>query len=131
MAELPITRGLFLCENVIVEETTRKVSLINCFTKLFVEAFPSPPQQFYAFAILTNGYGTMPLRFVLTDLYDGSELLEHEGVLEFADPLDERRALIPVRNMVFDTPGLYEISLESNGAYLARARLELRVEEDN
>jgi hypothetical protein len=32
MAERPMARAVFLCERVIVEEGTRNVSLVNCFT---------------------------------------------------------------------------------------------------
>jgi hypothetical protein len=130
MIEPPIAKGVFLCEAVIVEEETRNVSLINCFTRRVVDGFPSPLQQFYVFAIVTNGYGTMPLRMVVTDLNDGSELLAVIGVLEFSDPLDEKRALVPVKNLVFRHPGVYEVALESNGAYLTRARFKLESWED-
>lgn len=134
MAELPITRGVFLCEKVIVEERTRKVSLINCFTKLYVDAFPSSPQQFNVFAIFVNGNGTVPVRLVVTkvetELEDDTDVFEFVGTLRFTGPLQELRTLIPINNLVFDVAGGYEITLESNGEFLAQTRLELAVEDD-
>ena len=37
MNERPMTRGLFLCEKVVVEEGTRSVSLVNFFTVRLIE----------------------------------------------------------------------------------------------
>src|SRR5688572_13316982 len=105
MAELPITRGVFLCENVIVEAGTRNVSLINCFTKRFVDVFPSPPQHFNVFAIIIDGHGTMPLRLLVLDLKDDRLLFEFTGTVRYTSPLQELRTLIPVSNLVFPTAG--------------------------
>lgn len=125
MAELPIARGLFLCERVIVEETTRNVSLINCFTRLVVDSFPSPPQSFSAFAILTNGNGTMPLRLTVSDPKEQRELLDIIGVMTFTDPLHILRPMILIRQLVFPTAGKYEIVLDSDGEFLAQTQLEM------
>lgn len=132
MAELPITRGVFLCENVIVEEHTRKVSLINCFTKLLVESLPSPPQQFNVFAIFVNGNGSIPVRLAVTkiepNLEGENDIFVFTGAFRFVDPFQELRTLIPITKLVFDVAGEYEVVLESNGEFLAQTRFELRVE---
>ncbi len=61
MFELPVVRGVFLCENVIVEERSRNVSLINCFSRRLAEQFPTPPQRFVLYAVFVNGLGTIPI----------------------------------------------------------------------
>ena len=61
MFELPVVRGVFLCENVIVEERSRNVSLINCFTRKLVDQFPTPPQRLVVCAVFANGLGKIPI----------------------------------------------------------------------
>jgi hypothetical protein len=57
MIPRPIALGLTICEKAIVEERTRNLTLVSCFTKLIVEDFPSLPQRFALFAVLTDGLG--------------------------------------------------------------------------
>lgn len=56
MKHMPIAVGLFLCEQVIVEERTRNVTPVNCFTQRAVKAFPGS-FSFVLFAVLTDGLG--------------------------------------------------------------------------
>jgi hypothetical protein len=57
MIPRPIALGLTICEKIIVEEKTRNVTLVSCFSKLIVEGFPSPSQRFAVYAVLTDGLG--------------------------------------------------------------------------
>ena len=61
MAAPLIARGLFLCEQVIFEEGTRNVTMVNAFNKRVVNEVPSETHRFFAFAELTNGYGIVPI----------------------------------------------------------------------
>src|SRR5437773_10702408 len=68
MHQCPGVLGLSLCEQVIVEEKTRNVTLVNCFTHRTVEQFPSEPISFVAFAVLCDGSGEITLEVVLQRL---------------------------------------------------------------
>jgi hypothetical protein len=46
MVPTPIALGLTLCEKVIVEEATRNITLVNCFSRLRAAAFPFQPVPF-------------------------------------------------------------------------------------
>ena len=43
MIQRPVVSTLLLCEQVVVEETTRNVTLVNCFGQKQVDSFPSEP----------------------------------------------------------------------------------------
>jgi hypothetical protein len=49
----PTAIALSLCEQIIVEEITHNVTLVNCFTRLRVHELPSPPQSLIVFVSLT------------------------------------------------------------------------------
>jgi hypothetical protein len=91
VAEVPVARGLLLCERVIIEEQTRNISLINCFNRRLVGDFPSRPQEFNVYAVLANGRGTMQVDCRVTSLADDTVVYERPVLVSFADPLTEAR----------------------------------------
>ncbi len=70
MNQRPVAIGLLLCEQVIIEERTRNVTPVNCFTHRVLRRFPSEPFPFTVFAVLTDGRGKMPLDIVVERLDD-------------------------------------------------------------
>ena len=64
MLVVPNAVGLMLCEQVIVAEHTRNITLVNCVSHVRSRAFPTRPQRFVVYAVLTDGRGdaTITLR---------------------------------------------------------------------
>ena len=93
MVPTPIALGLTLCDYVIIEETTKKASLIGSFTGLAASQFPVIAQPFCVFAILTDGHGEGMIDLVVSRLDTGNELLTYQRKLEFPNPLTEVRYL--------------------------------------
>ena len=54
MIQRPNAVGLLLCEDVLVEEATRTVTLIRSFDRLVAKTFPTPAKRFIVYAILTD-----------------------------------------------------------------------------
>jgi hypothetical protein len=65
MTPTPVTLGLMLCGQVIVDKDTNNPSAIGIFTGLAVEKFPSDPYRFSAFAVLTDAQGTGKIRLTV------------------------------------------------------------------
>jgi hypothetical protein len=125
VAESPVARGLLLCERVIIEERTRNISLINCFNRRLVDAFPSPPQQFTVYAVLANGHGTIQVDFRVTSLADDTVVYQRPVPVSFADPLTEARFVFRIGALVFPSSGSYEFSLLVDGEPIAGTRLDI------
>ncbi len=53
MIPRPTAIGMALCDQVIIDDRTKKPSLIGIFTGIAVDDFPSDPQRFSAWAWLT------------------------------------------------------------------------------
>ena len=68
MAKIPAVIGLLLCEQVIIEEKTRNVTPVNCFTHRRVKHFPSESFPFVVFMLLSNGLGESRLEVVINRL---------------------------------------------------------------
>lgn len=125
MIPTPIAFGLTVCEKVIVEEGTRRLTLVNCFTKLVVERFPSPPQSFLVFAALTDGQGDATIQIAIEHADTMEEVYRQDRQAHFEDRLLETQFLFAVTNCVFAAPGRYYVVLRVDGGWAAHRRLRV------
>ena len=120
MVPRPVALGLTLCDHVIIEERTRKASLIGQFTGMPAESFPHLAQPFCLFAVLTNAIGSGTLELELTRLDTGEEIWNHQGPIEFPDRLAEVRFVFRLRQCYFPAPGKYDFVLKVDGDWVAQ-----------
>ncbi len=125
MAQIPTVLGLLVCEQVVVEERSHNVTLVNCFTRRNVEAFPSERQRFAVFAALTDGLGDVEIKLVVQRLETQQEIYQESRGLRFADRLQEVRFLFRVTTCAFPAAGPYDVILFADGSELARHRIQI------
>lgn len=131
MIHRPVAIGLTVCEQVIVEEKTRNVTLVNCFRRLHLREFPASPQRLAIHAILTDGLGTGTIRLVVTSLDLLEDIYAHDIGVTFSDPLQEIRVLFrPSSSLSFPEAGRYEISLLVDGQSIAHRVFEVFTAEE-
>ena len=53
----PAILGLTICDHLIIEEGTKKCSLVGGFSRISASSFPANVQPFSVFALLTDGLG--------------------------------------------------------------------------
>jgi len=126
----PIVLGLTLCEKVIIEEGTKNVTIVSTFTKLLVYEFPSLPQKFSVYTVLTEGLGHGIIDLVVRSLETNELVYQAQLPVRFTDRLLELRVLFRVRSCVFPSPGAYELTLLLDGEWLAQRRLQVVERED-
>jgi hypothetical protein len=126
MAQRPNAIGLYLCEQVIYEEGTRNVTLVNCFTRRWVSQLPSDPISFIVFATLTDGLGTMTVEVSIQRPDNLEEIYQASLQLELDSPLREARCRFPFVNCVFPIEGAYPVFLLIDGEAVAQKRLIIR-----
>jgi len=122
MKQRPIAIGLFVCDQVIVEEHTKNMTPVNCFTRRAVSQFPSVPISFAVFAGLTDGIGETAFEFVIYSLDDLEEIYFLTWSFRFADPRQQFRFVMRVRDCSFPSPGKYQATLSADGEELAQQR---------
>jgi hypothetical protein len=121
MIKWPVPIGLMVCDQVIVEEQSRNLSLINCFTVRKVASFPTPPQTLAVVAFLIDGFGEGDLTIIFQQLATGEEIYRIQQRINFTDPLRRGRLVCRINNLVFPSPGGYEVSLLIDRELLARS----------
>jgi hypothetical protein len=114
-----------LCDYLIVEEGTRKVSLIGCFSALTAAEFPKPPRLFFVHADLTDGTGEGTAELVITYAQTGEEVYRHAKSVRFADRLRVVLYGWKVTNCSFPHPGRYTVSLLVDGQWVTQRTLGL------
>ena len=129
MVPPPIVLGLTVCEKAIVEEGTRNVTLVSTFTKLLVDEFPTSPQKFSVYVVLTEGHGNGIINVVISSLETNREVHQTRGPIHFPDQLMEMRLLFNVTNCVFPAPGAYQLMLVLDGECLALRRIHVLARE--
>jgi len=131
MAKRPVVIGLLLCEQVIVDEQTKYVTPVNCFTYRDVEQIPSEPVTFCVVAFLTDGLGDVRIEVVIRRLADEvDEVFQREAVFRFTDPLHTRRFTVRLRNFSFPSEGEYEVVLLADREMIAQRNFKVRQQEN-
>jgi hypothetical protein len=127
VANVPTASGLLVCEQVIIDKRTENVTPVNCFTTLKVEQFPSEPQRFSVFALLTDGFGDVGLEVVIANLANDEEVYRESQRLRFGNPLQQVRFIYRITRCAFPAAGVYEVQLLAEGQLVARQTFAVSV----
>jgi hypothetical protein len=120
----PIILGLAICDYVIIEEGTKKFSLVGNFSRITATSFPANVQPFSVFALLTDGLGGGTIRLIVVRLETDEEVHNLTGPIHFTDKLSEVKVHLRVRNLVVPAPGRYQFTLAINGDFIAQRVVE-------
>ena len=102
---------------------------MSTFTKLFADAFPSPPERFAFAAILTGGQGDGTLDLVLMRLETEEETYAMQRRIQFPGRLAEVQVVFHVRDCSFPAPGHYDATLFVDGDPVARRKFSVQQRE--
>jgi hypothetical protein len=125
MTPKPMTVGLFLCDQVIVEVGTQKVSPIGIFTGLATDGFPFLAPPFTAFAAFTDGRGEVTITLTVVQAATDEEIYTQDNRVRFRDPLTELRFILRIRGCEFPAAGTYYFNLLVDGDLVASRRLRV------
>ena len=123
----PVTVGLMLANQVIVDRTTLNPSMVGTFTGLGVEEFPSTPQRFSVWSALTRGTGSGTIELRVFSVRTGQQIYAHRAIIYFPDLTDVVYASFRVRTIRFPQPGYYLFRLFVDDVPIPQAMCRLRV----
>jgi hypothetical protein len=126
VSAIPTVVGLTLCDQVIVEQGTEKVSLIGSFSGISAPEFPALALPFSVFATFTDGLGEVTIDLVFIRLESGEESYSYRGVLSFPGRLKEVRFHARINQCLFPAAGEYDVMILANGQWLGQKRLHVR-----
>jgi hypothetical protein len=129
MAHIPTARGLAVCEQVIIEEGTKNVTLVNCFTGKRARRFPAEEIKFVVFAFLSAGEGEINIEVNVESLTDFTAFYQRFQRLQLVDRMVEVRFIYRINECVFPEPGHYQVNLLAEGEILAQQRILISITE--
>lgn len=125
MVPPPVALALTLCDLVIVEEGTRKVSLLGTFSTFRARSYPFAPSAFRVFAVLTDGQGQARIRLSVTSLATDEIIHSVEQPVAFPDRFAEVQVLFHLHQCRFPAAGGYQFSLFVDGEWVAHRRVRV------
>jgi hypothetical protein len=123
MLQRPTAVGLFVCEQLIVEEGTHNLTVVNAFTSRVAASFPTDPIPFLVFALLTDGLGDVQMEVTINRLDNLEEIYRRSRSHRFLSPLGLYRFEARVRSCRFPVPGWYEVTLYAQREAIGQRRL--------
>ena len=125
MVPLPVVLGLALCDQVIVEQGTRKVSLIGSFSGIKGRTFPFLARPFAVFAVLADADGEGEIELMVTRLESDQLVYRQRQWLRFPDRFVQMQVLFRIHECVFPDAGQYQFTLLLDGQWLTHRRIQV------
>src|SRR5579871_6430905 len=126
MDRTPAVVGLTLCDLVIDEAITHKLSLVGSFTEILVDELPGLAGPFAAVAFLTDAQGVIDLTLRVSDARTSGIVYTQGHRVYSPNPLAVVYCNIRVRDCSFPRPGIYLFSLWAGPELLAERRAAVR-----
>ena len=118
----PIVLAIIICDDIIRDEMSKKMSLIGLFSRIDARKFPAVHGSLHVYVSLTNGHKVYEgeLRFV-NDRKDMA-VFSMKGKVPFRDPLQTVELNFAIRNLKFDAPGNFSVQFYCDGIRVGERR---------
>lgn len=122
----PVVKAFLICDQIIQDSQTGKMSLIGLFQDLRADRFPAIHPQLWIYASLTDARGDYNFEIQFVDV-------EHNNVLgkgtppkiTIPGPLETTEMCAQLGNLQLPRAGTYEFHLIGNGELLATKSLRV------
>lgn len=111
----PVVLAINICDMVIRDELTKKVSLIGLFSLIGSSNFPCTHPLMHVYLALTEGHGKHDMEVRLIRVEDEKLIAGVVGSVEFADPLQVAELNLIWQNILFEKPGEYSVQIFCKG----------------
>jgi hypothetical protein len=120
-----------LCDYVLIEAGTNKVSLIGCFSVFRARSFPFVPLPFCVFAPLAGGMGEGRVELTVTEVASDLEVYSVFRTIRFPDRFTELRVLFRLAECQLPAAGSYLFTLLVDGEWVAHRRIRVSTLEES
>jgi hypothetical protein len=119
----PILLALMLCDTIIRESGTNKLSLIGTFNGVFASSFPCTHPSLSVYIAITEGRGRVPCILRMTSLDANTVVFELPGQIEFGGPTSVGELVFQLQQIKFEHPGVYAIEFWADGELLGSRKV--------
>ena len=122
----PQVLSMIVCDSVIKDQFTGKLTLVGLFTNVWAPSFPAVHSQLAVHVEMTNGHGDYECRLGLSRADTGVDIGSIQGPVTLADPLAVGALTLRLTNLVFPKAGEYRFELYIDGTLLTQRRIMVR-----
>ena len=119
----PILLALVLCDSIIREAGTNKLSLIGTFNGIFSNTYPCTHPSVSVYIAITEGRGKVPCTLRMTSLDSNQAVFELPGQIEFGGPTSVGELVFQLQSVRFEKPGVYAIEFWADGDLLGSRKV--------
>jgi hypothetical protein len=121
----PVAVALVLCEFVVVDEKSRNITAVSCFSRRVFDGGLEFLPPFYVVATFVNGHGNVSAKLVIERLDTLEITWERAITLRFPDSLREQSAIFRVRSVAIPVHGFYDALLIVENEVIAQKRFSI------
>jgi len=107
----PTVLAINICDYVIRDEVTKKVSLVGLFTTIRANSFPCMHPVLHVYVAVTNGHGHYDAEIRFVNLAKNEPLLGITGPVDLPDPLQVAEMHFCFQQVTFARPGEYAVEV--------------------
>ncbi|MFH0938019.1 MAG: hypothetical protein V1899_01860 [Planctomycetota bacterium] len=122
----PIVLALVLCDTIIREVGTNKLSLIGTFNNIFAQNFPCVHPNISVYVAITEVHGRVPCELRMTSLDQGLTVFKLPGQIEIGGPTPVAELAFQLQQIRFDQAGSYAIEFWGGGTLLVSRKLHVQ-----
>lgn len=111
----PVVLAINICDTVIRDESTKKVSLIGLFNVIGSSTFPCTHSSMHIYMALTGGHGNHEMEVKLVRVEDQQAVMVMRGPIEFANPLQVAEVNLRWEKVIFEKSGEYSVEVFCDG----------------
>lgn len=118
----PSVLSINICDNIIRDEITKKVSLIGLFSAIRANNFPCTHPSLHVHVALTNGHGKYQTDIRFINLSDDKPIAGMRGSLQFQNPLQVVELNVCWQQLRFEKPGEYVVQVLCDGVLVGERK---------
>lgn len=111
----PVVLSINICDSIIRDEITKKVSLIGLFSVIHANTFPVAHPFCHVYVALTNGHGLYKTVLRIVNMNNNKSIFNMDGDLNIVSPLQVVELNIGLQGLRFEEAGKYSVQVLCNG----------------
>lgn len=115
---------MIICDQIIREEGTRKISLLGLFNRISSKGFPCVHSRMHVYVAVTNYEGQADCELKFTDT-SGKEIVKFSAPLNFPNKLAVVEMNFCMNNIPLPSAGMYHFDFIINGELIGHRKFKI------
>jgi len=114
----PRVHALVVCDQIIRDEQTKKLTLVGCFNRFLAQTYPSRLSRLAVYVGMSEGHGSYSTEVRMVSASDGTVLMRGEAEIEFLRHHKAAEINITAENVPVPAAGEYVVEFICDGKVL-------------